>query len=266
MISEKPNVVQISIVIPTLNASAGLKRLLSSIASQNFHGTEVTVVDGGSTDDTVNVARIYGARVIPGFKMAQSRNIGAKAFPSRYLLFVDADMELLPGFLERCVDAIQGKDALCIREVVAAEDFWGRARGLEKAAYFGSGVYEAARFLTSDCFFRVGGYDEFPVNSVEDISLQAKILNRGLRVGWLDYPIVHHEEGLGIVQYLSKRKGRGFAPMAHAYPRYWKRFISPVGRLKCQLTYISGCFSIDNLTLFVALNLMRSFEYVLRAY
>ncbi len=54
----------ISVVIPALNDAAMLRRALASLASQTRPADEIIVVDNGSTDDTAEVARLGGARVV----------------------------------------------------------------------------------------------------------------------------------------------------------------------------------------------------------
>ncbi len=59
---------RVSIVVPTLNEVDGIKRTLDSICVERLRGlgydVEVIVVDGGSDDGTVDVAREWGARVV----------------------------------------------------------------------------------------------------------------------------------------------------------------------------------------------------------
>jgi glycosyltransferase involved in cell wall biosynthesis len=54
----------ISVVIPALNDSEMLERCLAALALQTRPADEIVVVDNGSTDDTADVARRAGARVV----------------------------------------------------------------------------------------------------------------------------------------------------------------------------------------------------------
>ena len=53
--------IKISVIIPTLNASESLLRTIKSV---KFAADEVIVVDGGSTDGSVQIAKEAGAKVI----------------------------------------------------------------------------------------------------------------------------------------------------------------------------------------------------------
>ena len=55
----------ISVVTPTLNAGKVLERELESIRIQNYpqDKIEIIIADGGSTDNTLEIAKKYGARI-----------------------------------------------------------------------------------------------------------------------------------------------------------------------------------------------------------
>lgn len=98
----------ISIVIPALNEEHFLPHLLTSLARQTKGDFEVIVVDGCSTDRTVEVARSFDNK-LPKLKVIVSqkanlplqRNLGARASSGQWLVFIDADSIVLPYFIER---------------------------------------------------------------------------------------------------------------------------------------------------------------------
>jgi glycosyltransferase involved in cell wall biosynthesis len=91
----------ISIIIPTLNEENFLSRLLESIKEQDFPEREIIVADAGSKDKTVVIAKNYKATVVPGGLAAKGRNEGAKIAKGELFLFLDADVVLPGGFLNR---------------------------------------------------------------------------------------------------------------------------------------------------------------------
>lgn len=97
------NKVDVSIVIPTLNEEKYLPRLLKSIMVQKATCKfETIIVDGFSSDRTVDVAREFGATVlIVKSNIAEARNIGGLYAKGRFILFLDADTVIPQGFLNK---------------------------------------------------------------------------------------------------------------------------------------------------------------------
>jgi glycosyltransferase involved in cell wall biosynthesis len=86
--------IPVSVVIPVLNEAARLERLLPTLTWAD----EVIVVDGGSDDDSVSIARVAGARVISviGRTIGAQRNAAIKAAHHRWILALDADEMVTP--------------------------------------------------------------------------------------------------------------------------------------------------------------------------
>ena len=84
---------EVSIIIPTLNESSFLKKTLDNLALIDPPPKEIIVVDGGSQDDTVEIARRANIPVSISSKPGRSiqMNLGAKAARGNFLCFVHAD-------------------------------------------------------------------------------------------------------------------------------------------------------------------------------
>jgi len=94
----------LSIIIPTLNEENYLPQLLESIKKQDFNDYEIIIADGGSVDETLNLAKRYACRVAGGGLPAQGRNEGAKIARGELLLFIDADSVLPQKLLSRLIE------------------------------------------------------------------------------------------------------------------------------------------------------------------
>jgi len=93
-----------SVVIPTWNQSARLASALASLANQTRPPDEVIVVDNGSTDDALAVARRAGARVLEmgaNLGFAAAVNQGILASRCEWIAVLNNDVELDSQWLEQ---------------------------------------------------------------------------------------------------------------------------------------------------------------------
>ena len=97
---------KISLIVPTLNEEKHIVNLLSSLKKQSFKDFETIIVDGGSSDMTIQKANEFGARTIVklGLKEFPSRNEGAKTACGEILLFTGADIIMLEKAIETVVN------------------------------------------------------------------------------------------------------------------------------------------------------------------
>jgi glycosyltransferase involved in cell wall biosynthesis len=84
----------VSVIVPTLNAERYLADALDSIAAQTYERWEVVLVDGGSTDGTLELARRYGhVRIFRQQRtgLADAWNCGLEAARGELIGFLDSD-------------------------------------------------------------------------------------------------------------------------------------------------------------------------------
>lgn len=253
----------VSVIIPTWKSASTLPALLESLSHQTMGDFETIIVDNHSCDGTDGIAHKWDAGYIDiKAGRSEARNRGASASRGRYLLFLDSDMELSPTVLEECCSKIERFDALCLHErSVTGGNYWAKARALERDGFFGSTYYESARFYRKHVFFDLGCYDTEMVG-FEDLDLQAKLLEKGMRLGWADASVYHHEEGVGLVGYLRKRTL--YSTTAGVYARrhesYWRELQSVSRRYRLLMKTMSSR-DIGSAYLYPGLILMRSLEY-----
>lgn len=138
----------VSILIPCHNAAPFLGATLESAFAQTGPAIEVILVDDGSTDDSVAIARPFeprGLRIIaqPNRGASAARNTALRAARGDFIQFLDADDLLAPDKIARQVEALARTE----RDVLASGE-WGRftivpsdAQFIPEAVYAaGSGV------------------------------------------------------------------------------------------------------------------------------
>ncbi len=83
-----------TVVIPTYHEGKYIGGLLKSIKAQTLQPAEIIVADRPSNDDTREIAKNFGCKVVEGGIIPVGRNNGAKAAKSEILVFMDADCQM----------------------------------------------------------------------------------------------------------------------------------------------------------------------------
>jgi rSAM/selenodomain-associated transferase 2 len=98
---------RLSIIVPILNEASGLPSMLGSLLEFQRRQCEIILVDGGSKDDSVAIARSAGFKVIhaPRGRAAQM-NAGAAQARGDFFLFLHADTELPQGADRAVIEAL----------------------------------------------------------------------------------------------------------------------------------------------------------------
>ena len=107
----------VSVIIPTHNRSWILKEAVDSVLDQKNCAFELIVVDDGSTDDTPELLRSYGDRLIAVRQnnrgVSAARNAGIRRASGSLIAFLDSDDCWLPGKLQAQAAFFEGRpDAL----------------------------------------------------------------------------------------------------------------------------------------------------------
>ena len=167
----------VSIIIPVLNEEQSINALLQQLQSYRLQGHEIIVVDGGSQDETIKVAKSLCDQLISSEAgRARQMNKGAELSKNEILWFLHADT-IIP---DESVESIQ--QAL-------SENDWGRFdihlsgthflfRIIEKMINIRSCVFSIATgdqgiFLKRSIFKTVNGYSNIPL--MEDVELSKKL-------------------------------------------------------------------------------------------
>ena len=171
----------ISIIVPTCNDAASLPVMLRQLTERT--DVELIVVDGGSTDCTVEIAQSFTSYVFtsqPG--PARQMNTGARHATGDILLFLPADMFLLPGALDDFQRRIVGTGA-----VGGAFDLnidssrrlfrWVARLSNQRARLFRSPDSEQGLFVWRQVFVTLGGFPDLPI--LADVAFVRRLRRAG---------------------------------------------------------------------------------------
>jgi glycosyltransferase involved in cell wall biosynthesis len=108
----------VSVTIPTRNSSKTLESCLEAVLNQTYSNIEIIVIDSKSNDDTVQIAKRMGARVVStDWKLLGARYLGWKASKGEHVLLLDSDQILYPRTIERLVNESEKYDMMCMEEI-----------------------------------------------------------------------------------------------------------------------------------------------------
>ena len=173
-------------VIPVYNSATQLRSCLEHLRRSSLSVYECIVVDDGSTDNSAGVARDFGATVLlTGGRCgpAIARNVGAQAAQNEILVFVDSDVCVHNGALERIAASFAVDPELAAvmgsyDDDPGSPDFISRYRNLMHCYVHRHGRREASTFwsgcgaIRRSVFLEFKGFDEsYSRPSIEDIEL-----------------------------------------------------------------------------------------------
>ncbi len=158
---------KVSVVIPVLNESSGILKTLENLLDI-AEISEIIVVDGGSTDDTVEVASTY-AKVISAKKgRARQMNEGAHAATGQVILFLHADSIISPDSIKKIGQAIIREQVVggCLKLVFDDRSLIFRLIALGsnlRAKFLKIFFGDQGIFVKRDVFISTGGFPELPI-------------------------------------------------------------------------------------------------------
>jgi glycosyltransferase involved in cell wall biosynthesis len=208
--------IEISVIIPTLNRRHELRQCLLALASQTFPAAqyEVIVIDDGSGEDIQGVVQEVGqgAEHWRYFRQASkgpaaARNQGIRLARGALVAMTDSDTLPAHDWLAKLAEAFAQH-----AEAVGVE---GKVHALNEGAFgiLGEGPTnkQGGVYLTCNCAYRrevllkVGGFDEsFPFAAYEDTELAARAKTLGPIVWQPQAVVVHPERPLTSAAVLKK--------------------------------------------------------------
>ena len=195
---------KISVIIPTHNSEKTIENCVQSIVAQNFprNEYEIIVVDDGSKDNTVKLAKLVGADNVivtkPCFQGA-ARNIGVKNSRGNFLGFLDSDCTARKGWLESISNELETNKAIGGPVLNGNSDSliaWAEYL-IEFSEFHEYKKRTTVPFVpgcnmscTKDVFLKVGGFSEQRLS--EDVAFGNSLSKSGVNIVFVPELQVNH--------------------------------------------------------------------------
>lgn len=181
----------ITIVIASCNQDEWLPDAIESALNQTIP-CEVIVVDDGSQDNSLEIARKYPVKVISQVNkgLASARNTGIMNAEDEYILFLDSDDILLPNCVEKMLfydtDIIapsfkcfgKGSELVTLMDNPTLNDF----KTGNRIPYFSA--------IKREALLEVGGYSPRMIHGYEDLHLWVNLLSKRKSIVTIKEPLV----------------------------------------------------------------------------
>jgi len=210
---------QFSIIIPAKNEQANIGRCLDSILQMDWDNGqyEVIVVDNGSTDRTVAIARGKGAQVYqkPECNISGLRNFGASRASGEILAYIDADCTVARDWLRQASAYMFRAEVACFGSppgvpegATWVQTAWFLVRRKREPVGETQWLESMNMFVRRDAFRSCGGFDE-TLFTCEDYDLSLRLKTSGLVVNDSRIVATHHGEAATVRHFFQKELWRG---------------------------------------------------------
>lgn len=237
----------VTVVTVVFNAQANLEATLLSVLSQDCPGLEYLIIDGGSTDGTLEIVRRHEARLSgwisePDAGIYDAMNKGLRRARGTWVHFLNAgDRFAAPDVLRRCLEAAQPGDGVLYGDCLIEYDPFQRlvtAKGPEHLTW-GLPFSHQAVLVRRDTVVP-SGFD-LGDGTAADYGMMASLKQRGVRFRHVPLPIaVFKAGGISDVKRLASLwhtfliSGRcfGFHPrtLVHFAGRFLAESLKTTGR------------------------------------
>lgn len=187
----------ISVIIPIYNSEKTIQKCLESVYRSECRLFEVIAVDDGSTDSSLEIVRKFPVQIIKlerHLSCAVARNRGAQKAKGEILLFVDSDILLEPGTINKVIETFAQRPDIwatfgCYSKESLDSNFFSVYKNLLNYYTHQASSGDAGSFWTAcgavkrEVFERLGGFaEEAGYSPIEDVAFGYKISKHGGKI------------------------------------------------------------------------------------
>lgn len=263
----------VSVIIPTLNAEHEIEDLLAALERQSLRPMEILVVDSASDDDTVPLVKMHeGIRLLQiercDFNHGATRDMALRATTGDFVCFLTQDaLPASDAYLERLITPMVGDpsialvsgrqlpkaDARRFEQLVRSFNYPDSPSVRSKSDLNKCGI---KTFFASDscsayrrtAYLDCGGFEY--VNTNEDMLMAARFVASGLKVAYEPGAEVYHSHNLTPSQQFARNRAVGMFLESHSDDLMHASEIGEGGRLVKAVS--SQLLREGNLTEFIA--------------
>jgi glycosyltransferase involved in cell wall biosynthesis/SAM-dependent methyltransferase len=189
----------VTVVIPSFNYEKFVIEALESVHAQTLQVLDLVIVDGCSTDNSLEVVRKWAAshavrfnRVLvlrnkKNYGLALCRNSGIDAAETPYVMLLDADNRLLPDCCETLLNTINASSAAfaypTLRDFGASEKVSRSNAPFEAQKFIAGNYIDAMALVSKEAWACVAGFEHVQ-HGWEDYDFWSRLAEIGLRGQW----------------------------------------------------------------------------------
>jgi glycosyltransferase involved in cell wall biosynthesis len=208
----------VSVIIPAKNEEKFIGQCIDSILNIDFprEKFEVILVDNGSTDSTLSIARSRDVVILEKHEGTISglRNLGALRSSGSVLVFIDADCTVERDWLKRAEFYFEQETIVCFGSAptIPANATWvqqtwlivrEKSNEIEEVSWLES----MNMFVRKEIFIQIGGFNEKLI-TCEDVDISYRLAQKGKILSDKGIRAVHHGEAKDLKEFYKKERWR----------------------------------------------------------
>lgn len=244
---------KVTVVIPCYNQGGYIDEAVDSVLAQRFDSYEIIIVNDGSTDEATNVKlatyKKPSTRVLTTENQGPSmaRNAGIRAASGEYILPLDADDKIAPGFLSKSAQVLDEQPEVGI--VCSLVQFFGARNGRFFIPDFSEQEMLVANHVCVTALFRkcdweqVGGYNSNMIYGWEDWDFWLSLIDARRKISRIPEVLFYYRtKSSSRTTKLSDEKQRAmyrqlFVNHANLYTQYIDQLFLEAENRRSSLAY-----------------------------
>ena len=226
----------VSVIVPIYNAAPYLQETLDSILASTYHPIEIVMVDDGSKDNSLSIAKEYCLQHPECMVISQknqgvsvARNNAIRNTKGTYILPVDADDKIAPTFIEKAVDILETQSDIrvvgCRCWMFGAVDKEWELPQFSHALLARKNMIPATALYRKSDWARCGGYCEQEIYR-EDWDFWLSMMELGGTFYKIDEVLFFYRISMGSRRVLAKgRKKIIVDAINRRHPAYLKKYL-----------------------------------------